>query len=176
MSEATGLEEQIDFRIEPLSSRDDETAIVDLFNYYIENSFAAYPEQKITYELFDHLRSMAEGYPVIVAKDRSGRLLGFGMLRPHNPMPAFSETAEITYFISQQYIKKGIGTALLQTLLDRAREMNITSILANVSSLNEPSIAFHKKMGFQECGRFVKIGKKWGKVFDVVWMQKMLRS
>jgi len=52
--------------------------------------------------------------------------------------------------------------------------MGISSILASISSRNEESIAFHRSLGFRECGRLEAIGRKWGKVFDVVWMQRML--
>jgi phosphinothricin acetyltransferase len=59
-------------------------------------------------------------------------------------------------------------------LLHEAAERKISSILAGISSLNSASVAFHKKRGFQECGRFQKIGRKWGQDFDVVWMQKII--
>jgi hypothetical protein len=36
----------------PLSSEDREP-VMDIFNYYIENSFAAYPEKKFPYQFFD---------------------------------------------------------------------------------------------------------------------------
>jgi len=35
-------------------------------------------------------------------------------------------------------------------------------------------IEFHLKNGFRECGRFMKVGRKFGEDFDVVWMQKQL--
>ena len=53
-------------------------------------------------------------------------------------------------------------------------EKAITNILANISSLNTDSISFHRKNGFTECGRFRKVGRKKGREFDTVWMQKML--
>jgi phosphinothricin acetyltransferase len=118
--------------------------------------------------------SMSQGYPFLVAKDGEGKVLGFGLLRPHNPMPAFSRTAEITYFIAPDHTRKGIGGKMLDRLLAEAREMGITSILASISSLNPGSLAFHEKHGFRECGRFVGIGRKKGREFDVVWMQRMV--
>jgi len=63
---------------------------------------------------------------------------------------------------------------LQERLLQEAKEKGISSILAGISSLNSVSLAFHKKRGFQECGRFQKIGRKWGQDFDVVWMQKII--
>jgi len=50
----------------------------------------------------------------------------------------------------------------------------VDCLLANISSHNEQSLDFHRKMGFQQCGRFRRVGKKFGKDFDVIWMQKLL--
>jgi phosphinothricin acetyltransferase len=52
--------------------------------------------------------------------------------------------------------------------------MEITSLLANISSRNRQSLEFHLRNGFRECGRFLKVGHKFGEAFDVVWMQKQL--
>ncbi len=163
----------MDFRLEPASSEDG-TSVIDIFNYYVENTFAAYPEAAVPSEFFGLLMNMCRGYPFLVAKDKHGQALGFCLLRPHNPIPAFSKTAEITYFIAPEHTRKGIGRKMLIRLLEDAGEMGITSILAGISSLNEPSLAFHKSQGFHECGRFLRIGKKMGQEFDVVWMQRMI--
>ena len=163
----------MDCKIDPVSEKDGRE-IIDLFNHYIESSFAAYPEKKVPYEFFQLFLNMTCGYPFLAAKSNAGEIIGFGLLHPHNPMPAFSQTAEITYFIAPEYTGKGIGKALLVRLLDAARLKGITSILASISSLNPGSLAFHKKNGFVECGRFIGIGKKGGKNFDVIWMQKMI--
>ena len=89
-------------------------------------------------------------------------------------MPAFSHAAEISIFIHPECKGTGIGRSLVELLVGEAKKMEISSILASISSRNEGSIAFHEKLGFRECGRFEAIGRKWGKSFDVVWMQRML--
>jgi len=160
-------------RIKPLT-RNNQTEVVDIFNYYIENTFAAYPENKLPYKFFDNLLKMCKGYPAYTAEDEKGNILGFGMLRAYNPFSTFSQTAEITYFIKPECTGRGIGKMMLDYLINKAKEKGITSILASISSLNEGSINFHKKNGFVECGRFREIGKKKGKTFDVIYMQKML--
>lgn len=163
----------MDFTIEPVS-KEDGKAIINIFNHYVENSFAAYPEDRLPYEFFSSLMNMSEGYPFLVSRDGERNVLGFAMLRPHSPMSVFSRTAEITCFIAPEHTEKGIGKAMHERLLHEAEEKGITSILASISSLNSASLAFHKKRGFQECGRMLKIGRKWGQDFDVVWMQKMI--
>lgn len=163
----------MEYSISPISNADRE-AIMDIFNHYVESSFAAYPENRLPYQAFDMLLQMANGFPTGTIKDQSGKILGFGMLRTHNPMPTFSRTAEVTYFIHPDYTGKGLGKMLLGFLENGAIEKGITNILANISSLNPKSIKFHQKNGFIECGRFRKVGKKKGQEFDTVWMQKML--
>jgi phosphinothricin acetyltransferase len=165
--------DKMDYTIAQVS-KGDEDAVIDIFNDYVENSFAAYPEGPVPHQFFDIFVNMSAGYPFLVAKNGEGDVLGFALLRPHSPMPAFSRTAEIACFIAPQNVGKGMGKAMQEQLLNEAKEKGITSILAGISSLNSASLAFHKKQGFQECGRFLKIGRKWGQDFDVVWMQKMI--
>lgn len=161
------------YSISPISHEDRE-AIMDIFNYYVENSFAAYPEHKLPYQAFDMLVQMSSGFPTGSVRDGNGTVVGFGMLRPHNPMPAFSHTAEVTYFIHPDHTRRGLGKMLLDFLEKGAVDKGITNILAHISSLNPDSIEFHQRNGFVECGRFKKVGKKKGQDFDTVWMQKML--
>jgi L-amino acid N-acyltransferase YncA len=163
----------MEYSVSPISNEDRES-IIDIFNYYVENSFAAYPEKKVPYQAFDMFLQMSNGFPTGSIRDQNGRLVGFGMLRAHNPMPTFSRTAEVTYFIHPDHIGKGLGKMLLGYLKKGAGEKNVTNILANISSLNPRSIEFHQKNGFTECGRFRKVGMKNGQEFDTVWMQKIL--
>lgn len=161
------------YTIEPIAPSDG-VEIIDIFNYYIEHSFAAYPEQKVPYEFFDMLLKMSQGYPAVAVKNESDEIVGFGLLRPYSSIPTFSITAEIAYFFKPGFTGKGIGKSLLDHLLKKAKERGITSILASVSSLNNESIKFHTKHGFSECGRFSEIGRKKDVPFDVIYFQRKI--
>ena len=161
----------MEYSINPISD-DDRKPVIDIFNYYVENSFAAYPADKLPYQAFDRFLQMSDGFPRGSIKDAAGRTIGFGMLRSHNPMATFSHTAEATYFLHPDHTGKGLGKRLLEFLEKGAVEKGITNILVHISSLNPKSIKFHQKNGFIECGRFRKVGKKNGREFDTVWMQK----
>jgi L-amino acid N-acyltransferase YncA len=157
----------------PLSEEDRKPAI-DIYNHYVENSFAAYPEKMLPYEAFDMFLRMSEGYPRAAVKDKEGNLIGFGMLRPYHPMSTFSHTAEASYFISPDHTGKEIGKNLLAHLEEEGRKMGVTNLLVNISSLNPVSISFHRKNGFRECGRLRGVCRKNGRDIDVIWMQKMI--
>ena len=146
-------------------------SVIDIFNYYIANSFAAYPEKSVSYEFFDRFLDIARGYPAVVFKDEAEIIVGFAFLHAYRPGRTFRRAAEITYFILPNHTGKGIGTKVLGHLRLAAKEQGIDTLLANISSRNEESLRFHRKNGFIECGRFRQIGKKFGEDFDVVWMQ-----
>jgi len=162
-----------DSTIAPVTEADGEQ-IIDIFNHYVEHSFAAFPESRLPYGAFALFVSMARGYPFVTAKDASGELLGFALLRAHHPMPTFAHTAETTCFISPEHTGQGLGSRLLAQLEEAGAKQGITILLAAVSSLNPGSIAFHQQHGFRECGRFHRICCKKERCFDVVWLEKEL--
>ena len=146
-------------------------SVMDIFNYYIENSFAAYPDKALDYEFFNKIIENTKGYPAYAIKTE-GLIIGFCYLSAYNPFPSFKRTAQITYFISHDFKGMGIGTLALKRLEDDARNIGVEIILAHISSLNTESIEFHLKNGFKECGRFENIITKLNRRFDIIWMQK----
>ncbi len=152
-------------------SQEHESEVMDIFNYYIENSFYAYPETRIPNQFFSKFLEIAKFYPAFVIKTE-GIIVGFCLLRPYNPFPVFKETAEISYFIKKEFTGKGLGKQALDKLEEAGRKMGIRKILADISLENKESIAFHQKHGFTECGVFHQVAKKFGKTFDIVWMEK----
>lgn len=152
----------------------DREAVMDVFNYFIENSFAAYPDKKADYSVFDFLRGMSRDGIFYVIEDGGKQVIGFGMLRYYQRSEAFNSSAEVTYFILPSHQGKNLGKQLLNTLVNDARQLGVNTLLANISSLNEQSLKFHRKQDFKDCGCFKRVGHKFGKDFDVVWMQKFL--
>jgi len=68
----------------------------------------------------------------------------------------------------------GLGKTALDRLAEAARELGVDRLMASISSLNQESLRFHRKYGFQECGRFTEAGTKFGGNFDVVWMVRRI--
>jgi L-amino acid N-acyltransferase YncA len=148
--------------------------VLRIFNYYVEHSFAAYPERPLPAAFFTKIMEMTDGYPAFALKDPDGRVVGFCFLRAYNPMPAFRHTAEVSTFLDPEYVRIGLGTIMLRKLEQEAAKQGIMVLVAGISSKNPPSLHFYQKQGFVECGRFRGIGRKNGELFDVVWMQKTL--
>jgi len=165
----------VEYRFEPLSEAN-RNGVVDVFNYFIENSFAAYREIKVGYDMFDKFRAATFGNPAVAVKTEGGQVVGFAFMRPYHPAECFKRTAELTYFLLPEHTGKGLGSRILTDFEREAQKRGIDTLLASISSLNQQSIQFHLKHGFVECGRFREIGVKRGKTFDMVWMLKKLRQ
>lgn len=148
--------------------------MIDILNHFIETSFAAYPEERVGDAFFDRILALVDGYPALSVRAAGGEVVGFAFLRAYHPASTFRRTAEITYFLRPEHTGKGVGRRIVEQFEREARARGIDTILASISSLNEGSIRFHQQMGFERCGTFRRVGRKRGRDFDVVWMQKRL--
>jgi L-amino acid N-acyltransferase YncA len=148
--------------------------VLEIFNYYVANSYAAYPEVKVGDDYSERFLHAIKGYPAVVVRTKIGQVVGFAILRPYRTASIFNRTAEITYFILPEHTGKGLGKTILDHFITEAKKLGIDNLLAHTSSLNEVSLEFHRKHGFQECGRLKQVGTKFGKSFDIVWMQKRI--
>ena len=55
--------------------------------------------------------------------------------------------------VQEQFRRKGIAEKIYSTVIDKGRENNLDILCeVNTRPSNEPSMAFHKKMGFEEIG------------------------
>jgi fatty-acyl-CoA synthase len=150
----------------------DADGVIKVINLYIEEGFAAYPEMSLPPAAFPAFKEISKGYPFYVAEDPKRNIVGFGFLHRYHAASSFNATAEMSYFVSPEHTRRGLGRRLLEQLLDDASRMGITQILVNISSRNEASLAFHTKNGFAEVGRFRGIGHKMGVDFDLIWVQR----
>ncbi|KKG14926.1 phosphinothricin acetyltransferase [Methanosarcina sp. 2.H.T.1A.6] len=162
------------------ATAEDISGMLEVFNYYVENSFAAYIETPVGPEFFQAVQSQNEQdgnehFPFYVIEEM-GKIIGLGALRPYFPFPNFRHTGVVSYFILPGHTRKGLGSGMLDKLCTEASKKKMKSLLANVSSKNEASLNFHLKHGFIECGKFREVGTKYGKYFDIVWLQKFLEE
>lgn len=155
----------------PAGAATDWPALAQLFNHYVRHSPAAYLEQPVAADFFAVKHAAAPRLPFLVAAS-CGRAIGFGYLSPFHPAPTMRHTANLTYFLDPAWTGRGLGTTILERLLAEGRAAGIRTFLAHISSHNEGSIRFHLRHGFAECGRFHRVGRKHGREFDMIWMER----
>lgn len=148
---------------------EDALAVTEIFNYFALHSMAVYTDKPAGSELFAMFSKSARSF-VVLEKEKT--VIGFGLIQHFREYETFSHTGVLTYFILPEYTGKGLGSRLLSYLTEEAQKLGIVTLIAHISSLNSQSLNFHKKHGFQECGRLARTGFKFKQYFDVVWVQK----
>lgn len=121
-------------------------------------------------------RHQAAGTPVLVAVD-GDEVVGwasFGDFRDSVRWPGYRFTAELTIHLRESHWGAGIGRKLMDTLVDRARQLGKHTLVAAIDGANEPSVRFHERLGFEVVGRLPQVGAKHGRWLDLVLLQRRL--
>jgi L-amino acid N-acyltransferase YncA len=163
----------VPYDIRPADDTDAE-AIAHIFNYFVRSSSAAFPSQIVDGVFYQRLNSLAGRFPLHVIVSPEGTVVGFAGLLSFHVADTFRRLAEATIFILPEHTRQGIGARLLTLLESDARSHGVDTILGRAFSQNEASLCFQRKHGFEECGRFRRVGSKFDQDFDLVWMQKFL--
>lgn len=159
---------------------DDLPAITSLFNALIPTTTVAWrdhlaDDQEMTTWLSDQQES---GNPVLVADDGSG-VVGYttwSWFRGGPRFPGYGHTRELTIHVDRTAHGRGVGRALIEALVERARTDGVRVLVAGVDADNQGSIAFHRSLGFEEVARMPEVGRKFDRWLDLVLMQRIIRA
>jgi L-amino acid N-acyltransferase YncA len=162
-----------------LSIRDaqesDLPAILDIYNEVILNTTAVYSEQPHTLQMRKdwYLDRVNNNFPVFVAiiDDNIAGFCSFGHFRA---WPCYRYTAELSIYVETSHRGKGVSKLMLQSLIERAQQMNIHALLAGISADNEISISLHRSFGFAEVAHFKEVGYKFGRWLDLKFLELIL--
>ena len=107
----------------------------------------------------------------IVAEFDNG-IAGWAALSPTSPRAAYRGVAEISIYIANAMAGKGIGSALLDALIEASEEAGFWTIQSAIFRENSTSIHLHKKAGFREIGYREKVAERFGRWHDIILMER----
>jgi phosphinothricin acetyltransferase len=178
MMKAKGQQSQTSTEISIRSATDqDLSAMVEIYNYYIQNSVVTFDLDQMTLEDWSSKYKWINdlGLPFIVAETATNQIIGFAYVAPWRQKAAFKRTVEDSIYLRPAAIGKRVGTKLLEELLDRAKAAGVKEVVAVISDKGaESSIALHERFGFKHQGHLGKVGFKFGRWLGTVLMQKSL--
>ncbi|WP_027897634.1 GNAT family N-acetyltransferase [Zestomonas thermotolerans] len=116
----------------------------------------------------------AAGFPVLVAVDAAGAVLGYASYGPWRPHEGYRHTVEHSVYVRDGVRGRGIGKALLQALIDHARDAGLHVMVGAIESGNAASIRLHQRLGFTITGQMPQVGRKFGRWLDLTFMQLIL--
>lgn len=140
-------------------------SIVAIYNQAIlkKGQTADLDEQKVEDKMAWFESHSPERYPIFVAT-QDDRVVGWASLSPYREgRKALMRTAELSLYLDEHYIGKGIGSTLMQQALADAKQLNYTNIIAVIIASNEKSIGLFTKFNFTLWGLLpgiVEIGEQ----------------
>jgi len=152
-------------------------AILEIINHAILTTTAIYDYDARTLEeqtaWFEKM--ITDGMPVIVA-EHDKEVIGYGSYNIFRPKVGYRFSVEHSIYLNDKSRGIGVGGKLLGSLIQRARESGLHSMIGAIDAANRGSIEFHKKYGFIEKGYLREVGYKFDQWLDVVYMQLILEE
>jgi L-amino acid N-acyltransferase YncA len=158
------------------SREGDVAQIAAIYGYHVLHGLASFEEVPPDIdELASRRRDiLARGLPYLVA-EQSGRLLGYCYAGPYRTRSAYRFAVEDSIYIDKAEVGRGLGRALLATVLDRCAELGYRQMIAVIGGSDTwPSIRLHAALGFTRVGLLPAVGFKFGSWVDIVLMQRAL--
>lgn len=121
-----------------------------------------------------HADRRRAGYPVLVAIDQDGAVLGYASFGDWRAFDGYRHTVEHSVYIRADQRGAGVGRALMQGLIARARAIGKHVLVAGIEAGNTGSIRLHEKLGFVQVGLLPQVGTKFGRWLDLAFLQLTL--
>ena len=103
-------------------------------------------------------------------------VLGWSALSPTSKRHVYRGVAESTVYVAESHRGKGIGRALLDTLISESEKNGIWTIQASIFPENTASLELHLRCGFREIGRRERIAQLNGVWRDTILLERRSRT
>lgn len=161
--------------------QEDAKRILEIYSYYVENTAISFEYEVPALSAFrERIRNISECFPYLVI-EQNGVIWGYAYAGPFHERAAYRRSCEVTIYLDHSALKRGFGRKLYQALEDRLRKMGILNLYACIAYpetedeyLNKNSAEFHAHLDFLKVGEFHKCGYKFGRWYNMIWMEKLI--
>lgn len=160
---------------------EDADRLLEIYSYYVLNTAITFEYDLPTIQEFkERIKRTKMKYPYLVIEE-NGRIVGYAYAGPFVGRAAYNWSCEMTIYLDQHAQKHGYGRKLYEALENLLLEMGIINLYACIGYpemedqyLNKNSADFHEHMGFAKVGEFHKCGYKFGRWYNMIWMEKII--
>lgn len=158
---------------------EDAAALLTIYAPYVAETAVTFEYDVPTEAEFSRrIARTLERYPYLAA-ERRGELLGYAYAGPFKERSAYDWAVETTVYVRRDERRRGVGRALygaLERCLGAQGILNLNACVAcperEDEYLTRDSIEFHRRMGYRTVGEFRQCGYKFGRWYNMVWMEK----
>ena len=159
----------------------DAERLLEIYTYYVRETAVSFEyDPPGTEEFIGRMKTVMEKYPYLVVED-DGRVQGYAYAHEFVGRAAYAHSCELTIYLDKDSRRKGYGMALYKALEKNLKEAGIKNLYACIGDpdpedeyLTKDSEKFHEHMGFIKAGDFHNCGYKFGRYYNMIWMEKII--
>ncbi|MBP3197349.1 MAG: N-acetyltransferase [Butyrivibrio sp.] len=165
-------------------SIEDAKELLEIYTPYVTDTAITFEYEVPSLQEFEsRIKNISSKFPYIKAISDDGTILGYAYATTFKGRAAYDWSVESTVYVKEDEKRNGVGSALYETLENSLKGMGILNVNACIAYLKEgdvdkhltnDSFYFHEKKGYKLVGTFHDSGFKFGKWYDMIWMEKML--
>ena len=160
---------------------EDAARLVEIYSYYVQNTAITYEYGVPSVAEFrGRIEKTLRRYPYLVAEE-GGEILGYAYAGPLVTRPAADWSCEVSIYLDRGAHGRGLGRALYAALEEALKAMGVCNLYALVALPDVPdeyldsnSADFHTHLGFREVGRLHHCGHKFGRWYNLLYMEKQI--
>ena len=159
----------------------DAERLLEIYAWYVEHTAISFEYETPSVDEFQsRMERIMEKYPYLVV-EIGGVIQGYAYAGPFVGRAAYDWSCEVTIYLDHGAHKQGLGRRLYEALEKALKDMGILNLYACIGYpetedeyLTKNSAEFHAHLGFTEAGRFRQCGYKFGRWYDMIWMEKII--
>lgn len=151
-------------------------AIAEIYGYHVHNGLASFELLAPSIDEMTQRRAdvISRNFPYLVA-ELDARVVGYAYASLYRSRPAYRHTLEDSVYVHKDFVGRGVGRALLDTLIEGCVKTGARQLIAVIGdSANKASIKLHAACGFKRTGTLKAVGYKFGQWVDSVIMQRTI--
>jgi len=123
-------------------------------------------------EMRRRMQALLDGKFPYFAGEIDGAVAGYAYASLYRTRPAYRFTVEDSVYVAPEIHRRGVGKALLLTLIEACTALGFRQMIAVIGDSNQAaSIGVHRACGFTDAGNLRNIGWKFGRWLDTPLMQ-----
>ena len=160
---------------------EDAGRLLEIYAYYVEKTAISFEyEVPSLVEFQERIRNTQHKYPYLVLEE-DGRIQGYAYAGVFKSRAAYDRSCEVTIYVDPEARGRGYGRALYEALEAALKQRGMLNLYACIGTpeaedeyLTRNSEHFHAHMGYRKVGEFHKCGYKFGRWYDMIWMEKII--
>ncbi len=154
----------------------DLTVICSIYNHEVDHATSTLDHDRwLPIERRDWLAAHAPPQQRIrVVETPNAGVVAWGKLTAWSPKRGYARTTEVSLFVDRAWRGRDIGGRLLDDLLACAAEGGHRVVIGRIESTNTASLALFTDRGFERVGTMRGVGEKFGRLLDVIVVQRRL--